>query len=391
MKSGPERGIRIAVDARMLRAAGIGRYLRPIVHGIVADPRFEHVVLAGDPNEIVAEVGTDSIRSGRVRLVPWHGGAYSPRAHLTWMARVQQRVGAADVAFFPHYDVPPGPLPGRVVVTVHDLTHFVLPDLVPASKRLPAGALLKRAVRRAERVLVGSARTREDLVERIPEVQGKINGFRYGLGKEIAGFAEAGTAPPVEGPYLLSVGNRKAHKNLGMGVRALAGLAREHPQLRLVFAGGSARDGWSEVLRVAAELGVTDRVIDLGRISDAELAALYRGCVALLILSFNEGFGYPALEAMALGAPVVAARAGALPEVVGDAGLLVDPGESAEVVAAIRRLIKEPPFREELAAAGRERAARFSEPEMVRRTLDVLVDAARGAAFSGQPVAARKR
>ncbi len=390
MRGGPERGIRIAVDARMLRAAGIGRYLRPIVRGMISDRRFGQVVLAGDPDEIAGEVGVESIRTGRVRVVPWRGGPYSPRAHLAWGLRVGRQVGVADVAFFPHYDVPPFPLPERVVVTVHDLTHFVLPHLFPAPKRIPAGVLLGHAVRRAERVLVGSARTRADLVERIPEVRGKIASFRYGLGGEIGQFTESGTASPVGGPYLLSVGNRKAHKNLGLAVRTLAALAGEHPQLRLVFAGGSARDGWHEVLRLAAELGVEDRIVDLGRVSDRELAALYRGCAALLILSFNEGFGYPALEAMALGAPVVAARAGALPEVLGDAGLLVDPNDPAEAAAAVRRLIEEPTFRDARAAAGRERAARFSEPEMVRRTLDVLTEAARGT-VPPQPVVARKR
>jgi glycosyltransferase involved in cell wall biosynthesis len=238
--------------------------------------------------------------------------------------------------------------------------------------------LLRRAVQGAGRVLVTSQSTRRDLLERFPGCGSKLGVIPLGVSPFFAGPAEDPSLERIGGPYLLCVGNRKPHKNLVAAVETLALLRAEAPELRLAVAGEVYR-GWDEVLRRAGELGVRDRVVEVAGASDGELRSLYAGCEALLFPSLYEGFGLPALEAMAAGAPVVASDRSSLPEVVGDAGLLADPEDPAAMAEAVRRLRRDPELRARLVRRGRERAASYTWERTARETADVLLRVAGGA------------
>jgi glycosyltransferase involved in cell wall biosynthesis len=158
---------------------------------------------------------------------------------------------------------------------------------------------------------------------------------------------------------------------------ALRRLLDQGLHVQLAVAGQA---GWGKVDLPAesARLGLTKLLRPLGYVSDADLPALYSGALAVVLPSLYEGFGLPALEAMACGAPVVAANSSALPEVVGSAGLLVDPRDASGLAEALRRLATEPGLREQLARAGPARAATFTWERAARETLAVLEAAARG-------------
>jgi len=220
--------------------------------------------------------------------------------------------------------------------------------------------VVPRAARRAERVLTVSERTRRDLIE------------HYGLPESNIVVTPNGVDPAfgLDGPkadgsaYALFVGALQPRKD---PVSAVEAIALVDGGLRLVFAGPDK--GCGPALREAvARLGLEDRVELLGYVEQERLAALYRGAACLVFPSRYEGFGLPVIEAMACGTPVVATRTSALPEVAGDAAVLVEPGSPAALAQGISDVLAD---RERLTAAGLERARSFSWRKSAERTLAV--------------------
>ena len=378
-------GRSLVVDARGLMQSGIGRYLREVLSRLLDDPRFSQLSLLGKPAELSGFLAGRAGAS-RVRVVSFPYGFYSIPAQGHWLALAARGALRADAAFFPHYDIPLLGIPGRSVVTVHDLIHFKLPELFPRWRLAAAGFVLRRAVARAQRVVVVSEATGRDLVERFPDFREKVTVIPNG------GSAALSAAPPpparrsaeIRGlrPYLLCVGNRKPHKNWVAAVEVLARLRTEFPEMKLVLVGREFGEG-DAVAERARALGVESSVLELGAVPDAELRELYQQTECLLFPSLYEGFGLPVLEAMALGAPVVASDRSSIPEVVGDAGALVDPTDWTTMAAEVRRLVQDSALREERVRLGRERAAGFTWERTAVRTADVLWEVAASRAGSG--------
>ena len=365
------------MDARGLCQSGIGRYLREILRHILADDRFSRVMLAGYPEEIL-EFLREAGRPAKAHVVSFPHPFYSPAAQLRWLALGAAGRLRADLAFFPHYDVPLGRFHPRSVVVVQDLTHFRVDDVFPAWKRAAASVVLGRAVRSAFRVIVPSESTRRDLLDRHGDVADRLTVIPLGVRPDFptgpAAAAVGGRDVSAWQPYLLCVGNRKPHKNLCTAVEEFARAAADRPELGLIIVGRSFGD--ASVSERAAKLGVSGAVTEIDEVTDAELRALYANAEALLFPSLYEGFGLPILEAMSFGLPVIASNRASIPEVVGDAGLIVDPREPGEMAAAIRRLAAEPQLRRQLSDAGLRRAAELTWGACAARTADLLLDAA---------------
>jgi glycosyltransferase involved in cell wall biosynthesis len=196
--------------------------------------------------------------------------------------------------------------------------------------------LWRRSLRRAAHVAMGSHATEREVLEMVPELRGRTSVVYPGVPP---GFGAGEAAAPRE-PYVLHLGSDDPRDNTAVAVEA-ARLAGVH----LVVAGGATPTAGAEFV---------------GRVSDEELAALYRGAVAVLDPTLYEGFGYGVLEAMACGAPVVASNVTSIPEVVGDAGILCDPRDPAAFAAALRRLRDEPGLSAELRSRGLAQAARYT-------------------------------
>ena len=258
-----------------------------------------------------------------------------------------------------NYVVPPA-YRGPAVVTVHDLSFELDPGLMSRRDRFMFRTFVPRSARRADRVLAVSERTKHDLVE------------HYGIAEEKVVVTPNGVDPifrpngsaPERPPYALFVGGIQPRKDPLTAVEALALVDGD---LRLVLVGDEKRGG-DDVRRAVHRLGLEDRVELAGYVPHEGLASLYRGAACLVFPSRYEGFGLPVLEAMASGTPVVAANAGAVPEVAGDAAVLVSPGDPEALADGIRQALGD---RERLAAAGLERARRFTWSETARRTLEV--------------------
>jgi glycosyltransferase involved in cell wall biosynthesis len=282
------------------------------------------------------------------------------RSQLTRMTlglpRVLRRLHP-DLAHF-LYAMPPG-YRGTSVVTIHDLSFEHLPDVMGRKDRLLFKTQVPRSARRADRVLTGSEWTKRDLVERYGLPEEAIVVTPYGVD---AVFHPDG--PRVEGHYALFVGAIQPRKDPLTAVEALALL---NSDLKLLLI-GAEKLGADRVRKAVARLGLDRRVDWRGHVETEELASLYRGAAVLVFPSRYEGFGLPVLEAMACGTPVVACTAGAIPEVAGEAAVLVEPGDPVALAGGIERALAD---RDRLVSAGLERARRYSWAETARRTLDV--------------------
>jgi len=185
-----------------------------------------------------------------------------------------------------------------------------------------------------------------------------------------AGSPRSLERPSPSAPYLLALGAVEPRKDLPTLVRAFAELAPSHEDLELVVAGP---DGWGAPAFTAAVAasGVARRVVRLGYLGEDERRSLLSGAVALAYPSLYEGFGFPPLEAMASGVPVVATTAGSLPEVLGDAAELVPPGDAGALAGALARVIKDSGLRSRLIEAGRLRAASFTWASAAASMMDL--------------------
>jgi glycosyltransferase involved in cell wall biosynthesis len=301
--------MRIGIDARKISDYGIGTYIRGLLGALAATGEDELIAFAPAGTALpdgVAHVAVDAPHYSLRELVAV--GRAADRAHL-------------DLFHAPHYVVPFTRVP--VVVTIHDLIHLTWPPRNPLAP-FYARAMLGRAVRKARRVLTVSEASKRAIVETLLVSPDNVVVTPNGIDER---FFASGPYPLSAIRYFLFVGNDKPHKNLAVLKDAVARLRG----VRLVVAGSA------------------------NFVSDDELAALYRGAIALVMPSAEEGFGLPAAEAMACGTAVITSRAAALVEITGDAALHVD-AEPRALAAAMQRLVDDDELRRALSIRGRERA-----------------------------------
>lgn len=304
-------------------------------------------------------------RLPRVRLLE---SSFKPTHPLDVLfLSVRMLIGGDEVSFSPGYNAPLLGL-DRYVFTIHDLNHIDQPANSTLLKRLYYRLVMRPACRRAARILTVSEYSRS----RIAEWAG-INPSRIvNVGNGVSPlFSPHGEWFLPGYPYLLCMGNRKGHKNENRLLSAFAA-SRLDPRIRLAFSGS----GSDELRLVAEQLGVTERLVFLGRIEEKMLPAVYRGALALLFPSLYEGFGLPLLEAMACGTPVVTSNVTSLPEVAGDAAILVDPTDVIAISQAIELVVQDQALRNELSRRGLERVKAYSWENVASRVRAVLDDAA---------------
>lgn len=272
-----------------------------------------------------------------------------------------------------------------VVATIHDLSFEHLPETFNRRSRVQLRLTVRRTARRARVVIVPSRFTRDDITKhyKIPAERVVVTPLaaaeRFRPETDEAGLRRVRERYDLAGDYLLAVGSIQPRKNLVRLIRAYARLVADAPEKTpaLVIAGKRA---WlsAETMRAAAATNLGDRLRFTGYVPDDDLPALYSGALCFVYPSYFEGFGIPPLEAMRCGTPVITGDRTSLPEVVGDAGLTVDPFDETAVAAAMRRVLDDPALRGRMRARGFEQAACFSWRETARRTLAAYERAAEG-------------
>jgi glycosyltransferase involved in cell wall biosynthesis len=375
--------VKVVLDASAAakrNRTGIGHYVA----------RLAEALLREDPGlRLTLGLRTGRLRRRRHAFVP-ADPALAARTRTRWFPSVLPGpfLGGADVAHGPDARLVGGGAPQ--VVTFHDLFSLKTSAWSDEAFRRKKLARYADAAARAARVLCVSEATARDVASLLGVARDRIVVTPLGADPAFRPLAEAEAEPTlrrlgVARPYLLFVGLAQPRKNLEAVARVFARLAPRREDLSLVLAG---EDGYPEgVLHgILVETGALDRVRLLGYTETADLPALYSRAEALLFPSRDEGFGFPVLEAMACGCPVVASDRGALPEVLGPGGLAFPVDAADEMEDALERLLSEEDARRAEVERGLSRAREFSWARTARATLRAYEEAAsaqRAATASG--------
>jgi glycosyltransferase involved in cell wall biosynthesis len=346
----------ITIDARMLTFSGIGTYLMSLLTQLASmESEFNFEVICREP-ELLSHLPSD-----RFRFIESKATIYGLREQ--W--ELPRLVRGARLLHCPHYNIPCLHR-GRMVVTIHDLSHLVFREFLP--NRLAywyARFMLARATKQATRIVTDSQYSRKSIQEAfgVPDerVQVIYPGLPRGMNPEVQHVDRPRLeALKVRRPYILFVGILKPHKNVQGLLKAfsLVPLDRRKPfQLVIV---GKKDSFYPRLLELTRELSLEKYVVYTGRVTTDGLRALYADATLLVLPSLNEGFGYPVLEAMAFGVPVVVSNTSSLPEVAGPAGILVDPRDDQSIANGIDRVLSDDDLRKTLSERGRKQAQLFS-------------------------------
>ena len=360
------------------RQAGVSRYTEALVRELPqVGPDEEYVVFTGAARPPVARGFDPGIEWVHARIP-----TARPEARILW----EQTAGATiarryrlDLVHAP-VNVTPLVTGAPRVVTIHDLAFHLYPEQYPGAKQRYLRLMTRLSVQRAARVIAVSEATREDVIrlygarpEKVVAVPNGMSGDFQPLPVEQVEAFRAAQGLPER--FILFVGTLQPRKNLETLLRAYA-LVADEIGWELVVVGAT---GWSyaPIFETARALGLAERVRFAGYVAGEELPLWYNAAGIFAYPSVYEGFGLPLLEAMACGTPVIAADTSSLPEVVGDAGLLVDPREVDDLANAIRRLAGSETLRDDLAVRGLTRAAAYSWRRTAEETLAVYRDVMR--------------
>jgi glycosyltransferase involved in cell wall biosynthesis len=377
----------IAIDARMLlpQMTGVGRYLSGLAQGLASilyeDNDAEQVefwLQAGLP----PEHSIWQLQSPRMKMCAIAARHMSLRQQ--WVVPIEARRRKPALYHCPHFDLPVL-TPGKIVVTIHDLKYLAHPQFFARkahARRLLMRLMMGAAVQRARLVITDAEFTRRDLAQRLNVPMNKTRSIPLGV--------EARYQPQIPSQaiqemrqryhlaenYLLFIGERRPHKNIPGLLRAFAIFQKMSQQPYQLVIAGKKYAQYDEPERLAQALGLEGSVRFLDYVADEHLPALYGDAKVLALLSLYEGFGLPILEAMACGTPVVAANRTALPEVCGQAGLLVEPQEAQQAALALLEAAEGEP-RQEWIEKGLAWAKRFTWEACARQTLEVYREALR--------------
>jgi len=376
-----ERRLKIGLDFVNLRepGEGLGRFAGQLVQALDGQASgHEFVIYAREEMAeyfagLAGNFRVASLRLPRRRILPWN--------QISFLRR--KTAEGLDIL---HSPVSTSPLLGgrglKRILTVHDLAFLFSPGTAPRWSRAWWNFSWPRSLRGAAHVVTVSEQTRQDVIARYaiprektsviyPYVSFKNADVPIKLvqaARELFGLPER---------YILHVGAPHKRKNLVTLIRAFA-LLKKDPSFDhgLVLVGPR---GWDDaaVRREAVGAGLADDVVFTGFVGDESLPAVYAGASALVFPSLYEGFGYPPLEAMACGTPVIASNVSSLPEVAGPAAVLIPPEDAEAIAGAIVRVLNSPGLADELRLAGRKRVQQFSRERMGREYIDVYEKAAR--------------
>jgi glycosyltransferase involved in cell wall biosynthesis len=377
--------MRFAVDAH-----AIGRHLT----GNEVYVRSLLSALAGlnHESEIVAYVSADSAAQYLPASIRTRRVATNPFLRLGFDLAMRVRQDRPDLLHVQY--TAPLACPVPVVVSVHDVSFLEHPEYFTRDRAWQLQFTVRRTVKRAARILTGSEFSRSSILKVYGDLEeDKVVVVPNAAASEFRPVSRDSAAAAVRerlsigAPFVLSVGDLQPRKNQIGLIKAFARLVNAYPQLKqnLVLAG---KETWfaDQVHKAARDSGVSDRIQFFGFVSDDDLLQLYNACDLFVFPSFYEGFGLPALEAMACGRAVACSHTSALPEVVDGAAILFDPYAVDEIVRALADLLLDRELRARTERLGLQRAAHFSWQKTAERTLevfhDVLEQRARGAVYS---------
>lgn len=302
---------------------------------------------------------------------------HTPLLRIPLTLSRELRRNPVDVLHVQFTSPPLAPCP--VVVSIHDLSFEHLPETFKRRSKIQLRLTVRRSARKASQVIALSEHGRTDLIETYGLSPEKVSVIPLAAPALFAPVTDAHELQRVrqtygiESDYILSVGSIQPRKNLSRLIVAYSNLRQVRPEGKLPQLVVVGKFAWlyEETLRTVRELGLGKSIVFPGYVPETDLPALYSGALCFVYPSYFEGFGLPPLEAMKCGTPVIVGNRTSLPEVVGDAGVLVDPFDVNDIVAALAQVIGDSNFRSRLSVKGLARARLFDWRETARKTLAV--------------------
>lgn len=357
---------------------GYGRFLHDLVGALVEERRHEYTIFLDEPGYRAFPHGS-AIRPVLVRTSKAVGDAAAADGRRSLPDLLRFGLAAArepiDIFFYPTvYSYFPLPRRVPILLGVHDTMADRFPELAFASKRQQQfwNWKVRLALRQADAVLTVSQYAKRSIQEfhRVPP--DRIHTMYEGPSRVFRSM----DVPPPAAPFVLAVGGLSPNKNLETLLRAFALILRQRPDCRLIIVGDYESDhfksSYHSLAALARQIDAGDRIQFTGYIADEELVRLYNQASVLAFPSLEEGFGLPAVEAMACGLPVVASNAHALAEIVGDAGLLVDGRDESALAEAILRILGDPVLAADLRERSLARSTDFSWRTAARQLESIL-------------------
>ncbi len=369
--------IRVLIDATSItkKKAGVGVYAKNLIDNLVTAGQLELFLVVQDddpdftysglPHVTVLRMPSRFFRKTPLRLLFEQTG-------LPLLIR-KYRI---DVVHSLHYSFPLFRFGALSAVTIHDMTSLLMPEMHVGIKVVYFRFFLRQALRGSDALIFVSRSARHDYVAHFGSPRGLSMVVHHGKGPGFQPSSDEVRIAPVRAHYalparyILYVGTIEPRKNLDRLVQAFAALAPNYPTLSLVIAGMM---GWKQdhLLGLCHSLGIQDRVLFPGFVAEEHKASLIAGCELFVYPSLYEGFGLPVLEALASGVPTVTSNLSSLPEVAGDAALLVDPKDANALAKAMDAILSDPELAAELRRKGPEQAAKFTWEHTAEQTTAV--------------------
>ncbi|MDM8531530.1 glycosyltransferase family 1 protein [Anaerolineales bacterium HSG25] len=376
--------IGIDYTSALHQSAGIGRYTSEFVNALheasSGIDSYSYRLFSANINNSPPNKPVFPSNKGNV-----HFSLHGTRISRRWLERLWYRLhlplyvetwtGRLDLFHAPDFVLPPVLPKTRTIVTIHDLSYIRLPDLTMPGMNNYLNKWVPHSVKTADHVIAVSETTRQDLIELYQTPSEKITTLYHGVSPDFKPIEDKNSHDSVRNtyninnnPFILSVGTIQPRKNYRRLIQAFAQTLTHLPkplaeQLLLVIGGDK---GWQyePIYNEVSQLGLESQVRFIGFVADEDLPVLYSAATLFAYPALYEGFGLPALEAMACGTPVLAASKSALPEVVGEAGRLVDPYNVPSMAQAMVELLTDESQRQQLRQTGIKQAAKFSWAKM---------------------------
>ncbi|MEA1928339.1 MAG: glycosyltransferase family 1 protein [Candidatus Auribacterota bacterium] len=373
--------MRIGIDARWIfpEISGVGRVTEKLIQHLGETDRENTYLLFFSEAEQMARYASrwEPYPNLEPIMVPWR--IFSPGNQMRMPAFIRKQ--KLDIFHSTNYMLPLFLRKTAVISTIHDLIPLKFPHFTPRAKKTRFNylfrILLSRCARQSDRIITVSSHTRDDLIgdlgisgEKIAVVYNGIDDHYQPLGREdIQTYLKEKL--DLSPPYLLYVGRFDPYKNVVELIKAFSLFSRGREDRPTLVLAGHLDPRYPEGPQTVKELEMEDQVVFLNGVDEDDLIHLYNGARGLILASLYEGFGLPPLEAMACGTPVIVSDRGSLPEVVGDAGIIIDPDREDSIAGAIGRLWDSETLRSELREKGLRRAKEFSWEKTARETLRV--------------------
>ncbi|MDE2058517.1 MAG: glycosyltransferase family 4 protein [candidate division NC10 bacterium] len=371
--------MRIGIEGKVLTPAigGIGRYAVNLVKALISISAREQLdvefVIFTSPQTdrgVLSELQANpSDRFRRVKSTLLRSSLFLPAGLFLDEIDLFHGLDQAGIPFFFKK--------GRYVVTLHDAIACFMPHTFPLKYRLVLKTAFSAIRRQADLIIVPSESGKEDAVRYLGVERGRIAVIPEGVERRFQPFGDSGRLEAVRQKYgispeyILFVGALQPRKNIPTLLQAFALLLAEKPNrdLKLVIAGGG---GWKqqEIFNTVRSLGLEGHTCFPGYIDDEDLPDLYRGARLFVYPSLYEGFGLPILEAMGCGVPVITSHTSAMPEVAGEAALLVDPTDANALAEAMASVLDDGALRDDLRRKGMDRVRHFSWEAVARKTVE---------------------